>query len=827
MMDKQSDPNQGIAELHEHLAWFLGPKAEHRGVFENAILTILRDYVHWRANYFPGDPILIKQGIKRELQPGTDRLADCVHEMIAQLRRNFPFYSPRYLGHMLSDISMPSMLGYFAGMLYNPNNVTTEAAPVTVEWELEACNALMRMFGYTPPAQLRPDETETEYRRRLDNAGIFGWSHTTFDGTSANIEALWIARGVKYAPLAIRDAAQTLDVPLFVQLPGSPTSESNGINEAKSFADDEASFIKLQDAPLDQLTSLRPDETLRLMDAYLDAATAKAGSRARAWQLFHDSPQNILIKGCAEEFCKKPPLIFATGAAHYSIKKAADLLGLGTINMVSVVTDKMFRMDPQDLKNKIAAAIEDGKSPLAVVGVCGTTEEGAVDPIHRILQVREEIEAEYGVSFWVHGDAAWGGYIRTLFAPTDQEIADVEFEVFANRYDFEYPSESRLALWSRQFLNWARANFPDQRGLRKRIRQIARDYGACRYSEALEKFRQLRLELQIGLDDTTVKQMTQGRILQRIRCQVKDRVRIRKPNGAFLPIHYCWDNKSVHKSFLALPNADSITCDPHKMGYAAYPCGVVAFKDDRVRKVTRHETPYITSIANGEMDRYPPRYPKWSEKKQRNVPYVEAFAPFILEGSRPGAVASSLWLATKVLPPNFDGHGRIIRSTLLAARELYERLNALSTLKKAEDFEVVMLTGEPPDTNVVTFVLKPKLKPTLEGLNILTESVYADFQIDAERGDRKFSYNQDFFMSHTTMHAPSYPYSTVKDLISERCDLTGDVGGDYEQHGLFVLRATVMNPYLLATRDLSTQNVLEDFVARFIASARVHVATGI
>jgi hypothetical protein len=489
-----------------------------------------------------------------------------------------------------------------------------------------------------------------------------------------------------------------------------------------------------------------------------------------------------------------------------------------------VATDSMFRMDAEDLKQKIVAAIEQGKTPLAVVGVCGTTEEGAVDPVHKILRVREEIEAEHGVSFWVHGDAAWGGYVRTLFAPTDRDFADIEFEVFAKANGFDYPDESQLALWSRQFLNWARDNFPD-RGMRKRIRQITRDYAAGRYAEALDKFRVLREELEIDLDQDAVADRIREFQLQRIRQKVKDQARIRKPDGTYLPVRYRWEDEAVHRAFMALPKVDSITCDPHKMGYAAYPCGVVAFRDDRVRKVTRHETPYITSLENSDMDRFPPRYPKWNAERGRNVPYVEAFAPFILEGSRPGAVASSLWLATKVLPPNFDGHGRIIRATLLAARELHERLNALTALKKGEDFQVVMLTGRPPDTNVVTFLIKPMANATLEQMNALTETVYGDFLIDAERGDRKFSYNQDFFMSHTTMHTPSYPFETVKDLLSERCNLSGDVGLDYTQHGLFVLRATVMNPYLLATRDLSTQNVLEDFIARLIASARTHCAT--
>jgi len=57
--------------------------------------------------------------------------------------------------------------------------------------------------------------------------------------------------------------------------------------------------------------------------------------------------------------------------------------------------------------------------PLAVIAIAGTTEEGAVDPIHLIAQMRGP-----GRNFWLHIDAAWGGYLRTLFTPAC-DIEDV------------------------------------------------------------------------------------------------------------------------------------------------------------------------------------------------------------------------------------------------------------------------------------------------------------------------------------------------------------------------------------------------------------------
>ncbi len=170
-------------------AWFLGPKAENAEWERQMISHILEDYFHWRRNYFPADEILITESIRREQLDFHDRLAQQVDEMLAGLRAHFPFYSPRYNAHMLSDQTIPSVLGYFAGLLYNPNNVTPESAPVTLQWELEVGADVLKMLGYTPP----PKSGETTREE-------FGWAHVTGGGTVANLEALWIARNVRYFP---------------------------------------------------------------------------------------------------------------------------------------------------------------------------------------------------------------------------------------------------------------------------------------------------------------------------------------------------------------------------------------------------------------------------------------------------------------------------------------------------------------------------------------------------------------------------------------------------------------------------------------------------
>lgn len=137
--------------MDKNLSWFIGPKAENASTFEDLLNVMVNDCFHWRKNYFPDDPLLITRSEQHIFDEENDKLYQNVHEFLAALRRNFPFYNPRYIAHMLSDVTMPSLLGYIGGLLYNPNNVTTEAAPVTAEWEIEACNKILHMIGFKLP----------------------------------------------------------------------------------------------------------------------------------------------------------------------------------------------------------------------------------------------------------------------------------------------------------------------------------------------------------------------------------------------------------------------------------------------------------------------------------------------------------------------------------------------------------------------------------------------------------------------------------------------------------------------------------------------------
>ncbi|MGP3954224.1 pyridoxal phosphate-dependent decarboxylase family protein [Streptomyces sp. 7N604] len=97
------------------------------------------------------------------------------------------------------------------------------------------------------------------------------------------------------------------------------------------------------------------------------------------------------------------PRIFASAAAHFSVQRAAALLGLGEDSVVPVPVDHELRMDPQALAEALRECTGRGELPVAVVATAGTTDTGAVDP----LGACAALAAEHGA--WLHVDAAYGG----------------------------------------------------------------------------------------------------------------------------------------------------------------------------------------------------------------------------------------------------------------------------------------------------------------------------------------------------------------------------------------------------------------------------------
>ncbi|GJJ04463.1 glutamate decarboxylase [Duganella rhizosphaerae] len=95
--------------------------------------------------------------------------------------------------------------------------------------------------------------------------------------------------------------------------------------------------------------------------------------------------------------------VLGSARIHYSMKKALATLGLGEEAIHAVPVDADNRVDLAALEQRIAVLKSRGIQILALVGIAGTTETGAIDPLEALAGIARREGA------WFHVDAAWGG----------------------------------------------------------------------------------------------------------------------------------------------------------------------------------------------------------------------------------------------------------------------------------------------------------------------------------------------------------------------------------------------------------------------------------
>lgn len=123
--------------------------------------------------------------------------------------------------------------------------------------------------------------------------------------------------------------------------------------------------------------------------------------------------QNVGQATMVENYAKygetiKPMKVLFSSTNHYSWPKACALTGIGSENMIPIPVDDNARIDLKELQ-KVLTHCKDNEVPVcAVIGIVGSTEEGAVDEIGKIVDIRSLWEGS-GLAFVIHADAAWGG----------------------------------------------------------------------------------------------------------------------------------------------------------------------------------------------------------------------------------------------------------------------------------------------------------------------------------------------------------------------------------------------------------------------------------
>ncbi len=426
------------------------------------------------------------------------------------------------------------------------------------------------------------------------------WGHLCSGGTVANIEALWILRNLALAPLRLPK--------------GKPPGEWK-----------DAGGRPINARMPDQLLGRLRTETLLALHQTLpqNAGTVRRGGAFR---------------------------VLVPSTAHYSWNKAANLLGLGEDQLLPVPVDSMLRMDLGALEQMLDRLAKENHPVLAVVGIVGTAEGGGVDSINGLLELRERFAKTHGRWFFVHLDAAYGGYARAIFRRGDGSFREV------------------------------------------------------------------------GDPDLV-----------------------------------CPMRKEVHAAFEAMSRADSITIDPHKLGFIPYPAGALVLREGEMRTLTTQHAAYLNPREDDHLGSY------------------------ILEGSKPGAAASAVWLAHGTVPLTEKGYGAILSESFRSARGLAELLDG----RIFGDYQCHVFDS--PDLDVLLYAFAPRRMNTLHRVNAVNEEVLTRFRTD-RAGDFSLASTE---LSHRVHgHAP-LPFLARLGIPAKEWR---------SQSHLLVLRSVMMTPFVADAR---------------------------
>lgn len=351
--------------------YFLGPKSEQRKFFQEMIELINNDVIFWRRNFWPKDPPLIpyRNLISPVGQDYQDHFVQSLIQLLAELKMDVPFFSPRYVAHMTGDISLPSLIGYYAGLVFNSNNVSSEASPVTLKYELEVGRQFARLFGF-------------------NDAKSFG--HITSGGTVANFESIFYVKNSRFIPASVGMGLKGKKIPW------------------PSFLPDDA--WKLLNIPLDELPEL-----LSKLNSFC---------RSHGLDLNELLQQNSISLLGEVDFWEKiqvtfgtsigRPVIIVPATAHYSWSKSSNVFGIGRSNCFQVKVDENLCMSMEHLEEVLSRCLSEKRPILETVCVLGSTEFGNFDQLHKILPVLKKW-VNNGIYSPVHVDAAYGGYFKTIF----------------------------------------------------------------------------------------------------------------------------------------------------------------------------------------------------------------------------------------------------------------------------------------------------------------------------------------------------------------------------------------------------------------------------
>lgn len=351
-------------------AYFLGPRAENEAWVRAEFQGILDHWFQWRKDLFPNDkPVSTKPERRTPAYlEARERMAAGLEDLADLLDGELPKFTPRYIGHMVSDLTLPALMGHFAMLLHNPNNTSRDASKIGSIIEEQVVAMLAEMLGFAP-------EKAT--------------GHITGGGTVANFEAVWRARFRQ---------DHWLSLVLYL-------AEERG--------------VKLNLFQGAHMGWARFAELLAEHDVLLDDLREYSAVATNPYE-FGERMTNAFGRPY------RGPVMLVPENKHFSWTKAANIFGYGEHAFWPVPLDAYGKMDVEGLAGLIQKAQKEGRPISMVVSVAGTTETGEIDPIHQVQGILKALREREGWDIWHHVDAAYGGFLCTLLRGEPSRVLSAE-----------------------------------------------------------------------------------------------------------------------------------------------------------------------------------------------------------------------------------------------------------------------------------------------------------------------------------------------------------------------------------------------------------------
>lgn len=111
----------------------------------------------------------------------------------------------------------------------------------------------------------------------------------------------------------------------------------------------------------------------------------------------------------------RPMVLYASSSTHSSVRKAVELMGLGSKALRTIPVDVGYRIRMDLLRDAIREDQAAGRLPFCIVANAGTVDTGAFDPLEELADVARQQD------LWLHVDGAFGAC--AAFADTLRPLA--------------------------------------------------------------------------------------------------------------------------------------------------------------------------------------------------------------------------------------------------------------------------------------------------------------------------------------------------------------------------------------------------------------------